>query len=509
MQNADELGATTTTTTATITTSTSTPTTTSTTSITSATSPSYRPAEHWSTYWHLLVEAARSCIFLRPRWHRIAPSPMKFALLFLLSTAITIALHRLLIVGPAAFYWRAQLSGWLLTLTEAWVCYLLARPANKVHQPIASGPQLFCAALAQALLINTLIGASYGVIARGWPSTISVWPERAQWAVEIGSACWIITAELILLLRATQSGWRGRVIAGTVLSLTYCLSLYAQPSLFWYAKEAPSSTAKVAKDGFVLSQESIEAQQRLFDTQLAAIQPQRHGIVDLYAITFGPYAADVFKNESGVVGDVMRHRFDADGRTLQLLNHAGTAAQYPWATPLNLQRAIVHFASMMDRNEDILFLHLTSHGARDGELAANFEPLDIATVTPQALKKWLDQSGIRNRVISISACYSGSWIKPLADENTLVMTAADADHTSYGCGKHSELTYFGRAMFDEQLRHQTTSFEEAHRAARLIIKKREEAAGKDDGYSNPQIRIGEAIRPKLVALERRLKMSSP
>jgi hypothetical protein len=40
------------------------------------------------------------------------------------------------------------------------------------------------------------------------------------------------------------------------------------------------------------------------------------------------------------------------------------------------------------------------------------------------------------------------------------MTAADADHTSYGCGRLSELTFFGRALFDEQLR-KTHSFEQA------------------------------------------------
>jgi len=85
------------------------------------------------------------------------------------------------------------------------------------------------------------------------------------------------------------------------------------------------------------------------------------------------------------------------------------------------------------------------------------------------------------------------------------MTAADATHTSYGCGKRSELTYFGRAMYDEQLRNTTLSFETAFAAARPLIKKREEEVGKDDGYSNPQIKVGTAIRPRLEALQERLQ----
>jgi hypothetical protein len=158
----------------------------------------------------------------------------------------------------------------------------------------------------------------------------------------------------------------------------------------------------------------------------------------------------------------------------------------------------------MDRNEDILFIHLTSHGAANGQLAARFSPLAMQELTPQQLRQWLDQAGIRNRVISVSACYSGSWIAPLENDDTLVMTAADADHTSYGCGRKSELTFFGRAMYDEQLRSSTRSFEQAHASARKLILKREEDAGKTDGYSNPQISVGPSIRARLARMDDQL-----
>jgi hypothetical protein len=204
--------------------------------------------------------------------------------------------------------------------------------------------------------------------------------------------------------------------------------------------------------------------------------------------------------ESELVASVMQQRFGTAGRTIQLVNNPATLRLRPWATPLNLQRTIRHIASVMKRDQDVFFIHLTSHGASNGELAAAFDPLVVEPVTPVQLKRWLDEAGIRWRVISISACYSGSWIPALADANTLVMTAADADHTSYGCGRKSDLTFFGRAMYDEQLRQQR-SFEQAHAAARPVIERREREAGKDDGYSNPQIRVGDAIRPRLAQLE--------
>jgi hypothetical protein len=85
------------------------------------------------------------------------------------------------------------------------------------------------------------------------------------------------------------------------------------------------------------------------------------------------------------------------------------------------------------------------------------------------------------------------------------MTAADAEHTSYGCGSKSELTFFGRAMYDEQLRNNTLSFEDAYQASRKIIQQREIEAGKDDGFSNPQIRTGARIRDRLLMLQENLR----
>ena len=188
---------------------------------------------------------------------------------------------------------------------------------------------------------------------------------------------------------------------------------------------------------------------------------------------------------------------------MQLVNHRDTALDLPWATPLNLQRAIERVAAVMDRDEDVLFVHLTSHGAGNGELSASFWPLHVDTVTPLALKRWLDAAGVRFRVISVSACYSGSWIEPLAGDGTLIMTASDATHTSYGCGRKSELTFFGRALYHEQLR-STWSFERAHAQARTVIEQREREAGKTDGYSNPQLSMGAEIRDALARLEARL-----
>jgi hypothetical protein len=323
----------------------------------------------------------------------------------------------------------------------------------------------------------------------------------------LGPSVWLVLARLVLLIRSGDRKPQAiAVVALTVIGVS-ALDYAVQPSDFWYEQQVTDSASRSRQ--LRLTQEVMEAQQPMLAQRFDDIQPQRPGVVDLYALGFAPYAhEDVFRRESELVSQVMSQRFDAGGRTLQLVNHTETVETWPWATPLNLQRAIQRLAVLMDREEDILFIHLTSHGARDGELAARFWPMDVSPLKPADLRTWLDEAGIKHRVISISACYSGSWIPALADENTLVMTAADAEHTSYGCGRKSELTYFGRAMYDEQLRTNTLSFEEAHSAARSIIKKREEEAGKDDGYSNPQIAVGANIRDQLAQLRARLQPNS-
>jgi hypothetical protein len=151
--------------------------------------------------------------------------------------------------------------------------------------------------------------------------------------------------------------------------------------------------------------------------------------------------------------------------------------------------------------EDIAFLYFTSHGSKQHELSVNFWPLKLNQITPISLKKMFDDAGIKWRVIVVSACYSGGYIEPLKDDHTLIITASDATHTSFGCGNESDFTYFGKAMFDEELR-KTFSFTEAFKKAKISILARE----KTDNFepSNPQMFIGEKIADKLEEFEVRL-----
>jgi len=443
-----------------------------------------------------LRAGARTAVGMHPRWTGLSTGPGMMAALFLLNLGVDVLLQRLYIEGPASFYWQALAGGWLMLALLPWCAWLVRGSTGSVLTATAPDTaRLFTMLQAQNLALSLLVGLVYLAMIHARVEAPARYGALAGWALWSAPPVLAMLPQLMLLWRGGNHEVLPSTTAIMVLIAGQALVMAARPADFWYPVQSGEEVRR-----FELTQEAIEAQSRRLADQLSALKPQRPGHVDMYVLTFAPYNQDVFKRESGVVAQVMAQRFDAEGRVLQLVNHPETASTLPWATPLNLHRAIARVAQLMDPDEDVLFIHLTSHGAANGEMAARFYPLTVQELTPALLKDWLDEAGVRNRVISVSACYSGSWIKPLSGDSTLVMTAADADHTSYGCGSKSELTFFGQAMYDEQLRNVTLDFEQAHAAARKVILKREQEAGKSDGYSNPQISVGPAIRAPLAAL---------
>ena len=435
------------------------------------------------------AEGARAAFGMRPRAELGPPPAALVFVLWLVPSLLSIALERLYISGPAMFYAPALLTrdwfGTVMLGAAAWLCAGAAqRPAEVFARVCAASPTI--------MLATTLV-----VLPTARDAIASGEADRTTWIIWSAAMGYYYGATVLVLWRAAAAPRANRVVAALIVIGAGAVQQAWMPVRAWYPQTQPA--AQHAAPPPFLRQETFELQAQVLQRELDAVPAQRPGIVDAYTITYAPDADEaVFARESAMVAEVMHERFGAPA--VQLVSQRETLPPHAWATPLNLQRAILHIARQMDRDEDVLFIHLTSHGGRDGRLATSFAPLETDPVTPVLLKQWLDQAGVRWRIVSVSACYAGSWIAPLADDHTLIVTAADAEHTSYGCGRGSELTYFGRAMYDEALR-RGAGFEAAHAQARRVIDERERAAGKSDGYSNPQIALGSALRETLQKLE--------
>jgi hypothetical protein len=140
---------------------------------------------------------------------------------------------------------------------------------------------------------------------------------------------------------------------------------------------------------------------------------------------------------------------------------------------------------------------MTSHGTRAGFALQLPGKQDPVFLSPQAMAKSLDSAGIVNRLVIVSACYSGIFVPPLENDNTIVLTAADAKSSSFGCAPEREWTFFGDALFNRSLR-PGVGLRNAFNSARTTISEWE--LMERFPPSNPQGHFGPALVEKLEPL---------
>jgi hypothetical protein len=241
------------------------------------------------------------------------------------------------------------------------------------------------------------------------------------------------------------------------------------------------------------------AQSALLRAAVARLAPQQRGTTDIYAVGIAGWTSlDVFVSEIDGAFAAISRILPIQDHTLRLLNNGRTLKSVPLATRDNLVAAIHAVGQVMDRDEDILLLVMSSHGTPAG-FALQLPGGRVQTVTPYELKALLDSEGVKNRVVIVSACYSGIFVPPLANDDTMVLTAADAVSSSFGCAAQREWTYFGDAFFRHGLQ-SGADFAQAFDHARSLIRGWETLDHLPP--SNPQAFFGTALAAKLGRLYR-------
>ncbi|MFW2178383.1 MULTISPECIES: C13 family peptidase [unclassified Moraxella] len=250
-----------------------------------------------------------------------------------------------------------------------------------------------------------------------------------------------------------------------------------------------------------ITESAFYAQQTMLPTLLNQLAPQRQGVADWYFVGVAGHEQDVFRSEIELTTEMLNQQLGMAGRSLNLINNPMTMQVLPVASKTSIETTLQGVANKMNREEDVLFLTLSSHGA-DNILEMSNPPLQLDNVDASWLRQTLDKSGIKWRVIVISACYSGSFIDELQSPTTLVITASAKDKSSFGCNNESEFTYFGQAFFAEslpKLKRFLPAFEEAKKS----IAGREKMMGFEP--SEPQFVIGEQMQKMLPEFEKTLK----
>lgn len=284
-------------------------------------------------------------------------------------------------------------------------------------------------------------------------------------------------------------GLRGGVRAGLAVGgygiVSVLAALFMPRAVLFYPQMPESTEAAYTR---VDVERLYYAQPGLMADAVRALDANDPDRADLYAILgAGTSYEGVFLRELTQIRDILKPmQGGAEGRTLILANSNAQPFENPMLGRRNLQEALNAVAGRADPDRDATLLYLTSHGGPE-RFSLGFYDAGLNNLGSEELSAMIDQSGLTNLIIVVQACYSGSFVDNLAAPDRMVITAAAADRTSFGCASENLWTEFGRAYFDKALR-DTGDFRLAFDRAREAIERRE----KDEGLppSNPQIAIG-------------------
>lgn len=259
----------------------------------------------------------------------------------------------------------------------------------------------------------------------------------------------------------------------------------------------PAATGDETNEADDSQPSPLVAESLLFDERaqideiVDAMHPDLGASPAVYFVGFAGVAEEhVFAEEIKLAARVVDDRFGTAGRQLLLINDRRDIDTYPIATASGLAYALKAIAGKMNPERDILFLAISSHGADDASLSVSSAGLQLEQLSDEDLAAALEDSGIKRRIIVISACYAGAFIRPLADPDTIVIAAAAPDRTSFGCSDDRDMTYFGEAFYRDALPRART-LQDAFSTAKAAIAERErqehETPSQPQAYFGPQI----------------------
>jgi len=424
----------------------------------------------------------RAIGFLTLRPHQSAtgaPTDWAIAGFTVGSLILWLALDRLSYGNSAEFVpYDAPGFAWYMLpfLLAAWLASRLTRPRVEIRKI------LFLLVVLAPVLIGCAFLLSHNV------------PRRFVIAVAVA----LVVYALVYLevgLRALSGRRQPRaasvVIAIALLFVVINSTLFVYPSL-WIEPNTDTFEARAER-----TEDLLISQGPRIEAEVGNVAAAHPGV---YFVGFaGVGRQRVFAEEIKLAAQRIADRYDSAQREVLLVNDRRDVDSHPLATVEGLKLTLKDIAARMDVEQDVLFLALSSHGSDEPTLSVSNTGVSLRDLSGSDLADALRASGIKWKVIVISACHAGAFIDALRDDNTIVLTAAAADRTSFGCSDDRDLTYFGEAFYRDALPRSAT-LQEAFSQATADIASREKREGVR--ASNPQAFFGTAMEKKLAQIDR-------
>jgi hypothetical protein len=182
--------------------------------------------------------------------------------------------------------------------------------------------------------------------------------------------------------------------------------------------------------------------------------------------------------------EALRDKLVAHGvRDIQALTSDPSAnPSLPVATTANVSNALRRGGG------EACLAFITSHGDESGFVLRAAR----GTVSPASLDHALDAGcGTRPTVVVVSACHSGVFLAPaMRQPNRIVLAAAAANRSSFGCGAGDQFTYYDQCLLQEFDR--ATTWQQLAQTTRGCVANLERRMGIGTP-SQPQTFIGAAV----------------
>ena len=231
----------------------------------------------------------------------------------------------------------------------------------------------------------------------------------------------------------------------------------------------------------------------LLDMQMQAADKQRANKLE-GQIIFAGFAMNstskAFRNDV-VSAEKFVQSIDPDAIIFKLNNPAwGQSAIWPYSTAENMEQVLAKVTELA-RPQDRVVILMSTHGNID-ILSVNFAEKYYPSINSKWLSQALDELRGKPTLLVLSACFSGSFIAPLADPSRIILTAAAKDRSSFGCQFQSTNTYFIDALLNEPT-FLDLSLRQLMERAKIEVDKKEKDQ-KLSPPSLPQTSIGRGVR---------------
>lgn len=318
------------------------------------------------------------------------------------------------------------------------------------------------------------------------------------WSVGVAALIWSLAVVGVFLARACEArwGWLRVVLAIAILMAAMSSARYV-PVLDGYlsmlAFQGEGEGARNEAFAPIDAEALWPAQPQLVADSLARLDQASQASPPTFVVSIAAGGSQqLFGREARAVERLLSRRFGSNSGGVLLSNARADLNKVPLANDTNLTAILAGIGKSADAARGLTVIYLTSHGGTNAALQTDLPDYTrLHEISAQRLAAALDRAKIRRRIVIVSACYSGTWIKPLTSPDTIVITAAAADRTSFGCDDSRQYTVFGEALINGKLS-DGASLAEAFAALKREVSLRE--AEQDAMPSLPQAFVGDRMR---------------